>query len=90
MLRIEREGDVLVWTLDRPEAKNALSAELLGKLVAAMNAAAADATVRAAILTGAGNAFASGGDLRELRDKSSAADAAALSDAGERVCRRIG
>lgn len=90
MLRIEREGDVVVWTLDRPEAKNALSRELLGRLLSAMDAAAADATVRAAILTGAGNAFASGGDLRELRDKSSALDAATLSDAGEHVCRRIG
>lgn len=90
MLRIEREGNVVVWTLDRLQAMNALSGELLQRLAEAIEAAGADVTVRAAILTGAGNAFASGGDLRELRDKSSAADAAMLSDLGERVCRRIG
>lgn len=90
MLRIEREGDIVLWTLDRPEAKNALSGELLGRLAQAIERAGADPTVRAAILTGAGGAFASGGDLRELRDKSSPADAAMLSDVGEQVCRRIG
>ncbi len=90
MLRIEREGNVIVWTLDRPEAKNALSGELLRKLAEAIEVAGADSSVRAAILTGSGGAFASGGDLRELRDKSSADDAALLSDAGEAVCRRIG
>lgn len=90
MLRIERDRDVVVWTLDRPQAKNALSGELLQKLGEALEAAAADGSVRAAILTGAGGAFASGGDLRELRHKNSADDAAMLSDVGEHVCRRIG
>jgi enoyl-CoA hydratase/carnithine racemase len=90
VLRTDRERDVLVWTLDRPQAKNALSGELLRLLGEAVEAAGADPTVRAAILTGAGGAFASGGDLRELRDKSTPGDAAVLSDAGESVCRRIG
>lgn len=90
MLRIEREGSVAVWTLDRPKAKNALNAELVALLLAAIESAGADESVRAAILTGAGGVFASGGDLHELRDKSSARDAAALSDMGEHLCRRIG
>jgi enoyl-CoA hydratase len=90
VLRTDRERDIVVWTLDRPEAKNALSGELLRALTAAIEAAGADTSVRAAILTGAGGAFASGGDLRELRDKSTPADAALLSDVGEHVCRRIG
>lgn len=90
MLRIDRQDAVVVWTLDRPEAKNALSAELLQKLGAAIENASSDPTIRAAILTGSGDAFASGGDLRELRDKGSPTDAAVLTDAGEYVCRRIG
>jgi len=90
VLQTEREGDVLVWTLDRPKAKNALNAALVEQLSRAIDAAAADATVRAAILTGAHGVFASGGDLHELRDKSSARDAAELTDAGERICRRLG
>jgi enoyl-CoA hydratase len=90
VLRVEREHDLVVWTLDRPQAKNALSGELLQRLGEAIEAAQADASVRAAILTGAGGSFASGGDLRELRHKNSAADAGMLSDVGEHVCRRIG
>lgn len=90
MLRIERDGAAVVWTLDRPHTKNALSAELLARLRDAVRAASEDPSIRAAVLTGAGGAFASGGDSRELRDKSSAADAAALSDAGEGVCRALG
>jgi enoyl-CoA hydratase len=90
VLRTDRERDIVVWTLDRAEAKNALSGELLRALAEAIEAAGADTGVRAAILTGAGGAFASGGDLRELRDKSTPADAALLSDVGEHVCRRIG
>ncbi|HEX7603265.1 MAG TPA: enoyl-CoA hydratase/isomerase family protein, partial [Polyangiaceae bacterium] len=90
MLRVTRDETTAIWTLDRPEAKNALSGALLEALAAAINDAANDPTVRAAILTGAGGAFASGGDLRELRGRSNAEDAAKLSDVGEYVCRRIG
>jgi enoyl-CoA hydratase len=90
VLRTEREGRSVVWTLDRPKAKNALNAALVAELFEAFESASADPTVRAAVLTGAHGVFASGGDLHELRDKSSAEDAAALSDAGERLCRRIG
>ncbi len=90
MLRVSRDGGAVVWTLDRPEARNALSGELVEKLTLAIVEASRDATVRSAILTGAGGSFASGGDLRELRGRHSATDAAALSDLGEELCRVIG
>ena len=90
MLRVTRDGATAIWTLDRPQAKNALSGELLLELTTAVNEAGNDETVRAAILTGARGTFASGGDLRELRGRSNAEDAARLSDAGEYLCRRIG
>ena len=60
---------VAVWTIDRPGAKNALDHETLDHADArACEAAAKDRTLRAVVLTGAGHAFVSGGDLRELRD----------------------
>ena len=61
------EGGVALITLNRPSVLNALNAELLGELAAALSAADADAAVRAVILTGAGEkAFAAGADIGEL------------------------
>ena len=89
MLHVEREGPVVIWTIDRPGAKNALDHATLNELVDAVGEAGRDATLRAAILTGAGHAFVSGGDLRELRDKSSPRDADRFSELGFDLCRAM-
>jgi enoyl-CoA hydratase/carnithine racemase len=63
----ERRGRVLVLTLNRPEARNALSFALLGALVAALERAEGDPDVGAVVLTGAGDrSFCAGLDLREV------------------------
>ncbi|KWR89336.1 enoyl-CoA hydratase-related protein [Cupriavidus sp. IDO] len=54
---------VATITLNRPEVLNALNAELLSELRAAVERAAQDDAVRAAVLTGAGRGFSSGADL---------------------------
>jgi enoyl-CoA hydratase/carnithine racemase len=82
MLAVERQGAVVIWTIDRPQAKNAVDHATLGALIDAVAKADGDRSVRAAILTGAGETFVSGGDLRELRDKNSAQDAERFSDLG--------
>ncbi len=89
MLRITRENAAIVWTIDRPETKNALDETTVDALGAAIVAAHQDSSIRAAILTGAGDAFVSGGDLGELRRKTSRADAEALSDRGDALCRAL-
>ncbi len=50
-------------TLDRPEAKNALSIEMRDTIVAAVRSARADSNVRALLITGTADAFCSGMDL---------------------------
>ncbi|WP_131738450.1 enoyl-CoA hydratase-related protein [Actinomadura roseirufa] len=55
-------------TLNRPDAMNSLTAEMKEALRAAVERAAADASARAVILTGAGRAFCAGQDLREHGD----------------------
>lgn len=76
MLRITRDPQgVVTLTLDRPEAKNALSGELVARLTDACSALAADDAARAVVLTGAGDVFCAGADIGEMR-AAGAADAA--------------
>jgi enoyl-CoA hydratase len=65
------EGVALV-TLQRPEALNALSFDLLDALVSALRALDADPAARAVVITGSGSrAFAAGADIRELATQTS-------------------
>lgn len=63
-----KEG-VAVLTLNRPEARNALSAELSPALRRMIAACGADDGVRAIMLTGAGSAFCAGGDVKNMGDR---------------------
>lgn len=63
-----RTAGVLTITMYRPDRLNALNVELGTALVAALRRAAVDDSVRSIVLTGAGRAFCSGGDLTLLRD----------------------
>lgn len=63
-----RPAEGVLWlTLNRPDARNALSVALMAELDAALAAAAADAAVRVVVIAGAGPAFCAGHDLREIR-----------------------
>ena len=76
ILERRREGPVEVLTLNRPEAGNALSPELLADLGAALADAEADAAVRAVVLTGAGDRiFCAGMDLKAFGEAGSGAAA---------------
>ena len=65
-LRVERRDGALILTLDRPDRANALSRELIGAIGDAARAAASDDSVRAIVVTGAGEkVFCAGADLKE-------------------------
>jgi enoyl-CoA hydratase/carnithine racemase len=74
VVKIERREGGAAWiTLDRADAMNALSGQLLLELGAAIDALAVDREVRAIIVTGAGDkAFSAGADLKERRGMSEA------------------
>jgi len=65
-LLIEREAHVLVLVMNRPEARNAFSTEMLARMEDAWAAAEADDSVRVVILTGAAGHFSAGADLKAM------------------------
>ena len=72
LLRKNEDG-VATLTLNRPRQYNALSRALVEALGRELDALAADESVRVVLLTGAGNAFCAGHDLREMRSLDEAA-----------------
>ena len=66
LLREDKEG-VATLTLNRPTQFNSLSEEMLNELQAALDGIAADASVRVVVVAGAGKAFCSGHDLKQMR-----------------------
>ena len=67
IVQSERHGAVALLRLNRPEALNALSDEVLGALCAALDDAEDNGEVRCVVLCGAGRAFAAGADVAGLR-----------------------
>jgi 2-(1,2-epoxy-1,2-dihydrophenyl)acetyl-CoA isomerase len=72
-LAVERDGRVLILTMNRPDKLNALTPELHRLLHAAVMDAANDANIGVVVLTGAGRAFCSGGDMGRGKDPSAPA-----------------
>lgn len=60
------EEGVLVLTLNRPDALNALNTEMLGNLSTALENAEADPKVRSVVIAGSRKAFAAGADINEM------------------------
>jgi enoyl-CoA hydratase/carnithine racemase len=68
-IRVERDGPVLTVVLDRQERRNALNEDVARGIEASLDEAEADRSVRAVVLTGAGDkAFCAGGDLQPGAD----------------------
>jgi enoyl-CoA hydratase len=75
-LETDQRGHVLVLTMNRPEAKNALSPEMLVGLADAWDRVDSDPEIRCAVLTGAGGVFCAGADLKAMNDAQNTSDAA--------------
>ncbi|MBI5446206.1 MAG: enoyl-CoA hydratase/isomerase family protein [Deltaproteobacteria bacterium] len=86
----EREEGFAVLTVNRPKVLNALNAQTLAEIDAAVGEVEGDAGVRALIITGAGDkAFVAGADINEIRDLPSPAAGVEMSRRGHAVYRRI-
>lgn len=82
-LLYEQDGPVVTLTFNMPETRNALTDhDLCDEIVAAMARINRDNSVRVAIVTGAGKAFSSGGNLKHMQEKHGtfAGDAVSVKD----------
>jgi enoyl-CoA hydratase/carnithine racemase len=66
VLRIDDDGAVRLLTLDRPEAKNAFNRALYDGVRMALDEAAADDSITVCVITGAGDIFSAGQDIKAL------------------------
>ncbi len=73
-LLMDREGPVVVLTMNRPARRSAMPLAMFGRLADAWDEIDADETIRACILTGAGDHFCAGMDLRAMAGDADATD----------------
>lgn len=67
-LTVERREHVAIWTLDLPDQRNPITGlPLIEAMVAEIEQANADLSLRCIVLTGAGSAFSAGGNIKEIR-----------------------
>jgi len=76
-----REGPVLHLTLNRPEVRNAMSAQMVSELRDALSQAEGDADVRVVVLRGAGGHFSAGADLKDMASRPRDVESLAASNA---------
>ena len=69
-----QENGIATLTMNRPESRNALTGDMMVALSEALPRLAADPAVRALVLTGAGNAFCSGGDVKGFAKRAAGTD----------------
>jgi enoyl-CoA hydratase/carnithine racemase len=88
MVHLELDDGLAVVTIDRPDARNAISLDTMAELEKALDAL--DAGVRALVITGAGDrAFVSGGDLKELSAIRTIEEASAMAWRMRTICDRL-
>jgi isohexenylglutaconyl-CoA hydratase len=66
-IRLDRRGPVLHLWLNRPEVRNALSAQMVQEIQATFDAIARDRGVRVVVIRGAGGTFCAGGDIKNMQ-----------------------
>lgn len=64
-LVVEREGPIVVLTMNRPERKNALTIDMIVRMADAWDMIDGDDEIRCAILTGTGSSYCVGGDMSD-------------------------
>ena len=85
---VSANGQIGTLTIDRPEALNALSTQVLSELEIVIDQIAQERTVRVLVITGAGRSFVAGADIAEMAELTPQ-EALAFGERGARVFRKV-
>ena len=69
MLKVEKKDFVLWLTLNNPQTSNSITYEMIDSLVSTLQKAERDDSIRVVVLTGEGKNFSSGGDLKNMMNR---------------------
>lgn len=72
LLELQVQASVATLTLNRPDKRNAMNDDMRSEFIAALEHIAADRSIRALVLTGAGKAFCAGGDIAGMERRMNA------------------
>lgn len=89
ILKPARQGNIIILTLSRPEALNALNSRFFNEMEHFLDVTSRDTSVRALIITGAGRALVAGADIAEMANMNSE-EARGFSLYGQKVFNMIG
>jgi isohexenylglutaconyl-CoA hydratase len=89
-IKLEPQGPVLRLWLNRPELRNALSAQMVREILATFAAIREDRGVRVVVLRGAGGTFCAGADIKNLARAIETPTAAGAADEAKQSNRRFG
>lgn len=89
MLRVERQGELAIWIVDRPQRRNAMDWATMEAFAQTVEEAVRDPGLRVVILTGAERAFLSGADLYEMAHYRTEADGYRLGQVMGEALRRL-
>ncbi len=67
----EQDGFVVTLTLNRPDTRNAITEDVFEEIILHCDRINSDLSVRCIILTGTGKGFSSGGNIKDMRDRTS-------------------
>ena len=70
LIESSSDGDVALLRLNRPEARNALSPEMMDELIGELERLDPDPDVRCVVIAGSEKVFAAGADIRAMRERS--------------------
>ena len=89
LVLFEQQGAIAILTINAPKTRNALGKDVRSELLKLLEQVSADNSIRAVVLTGQGEHFCSGGNLNDMKNERTLADAREIVGGGGKLARAL-